>query len=86
MARVARVCLPRIRQHIIQRGNKREVCFSSDEDHAACLHWFAKEAKKCRMAIHACFLNTNHVHLLATSETRDGLSKMMQAIGRQHVL
>jgi len=28
---------------------------------------------------------TNHVHLLATSKTRDGISKMMQVVGRHYV-
>jgi len=28
---------------------------------------------------------TNYVHLLATPETPDGLSKMMQSLGRQYV-
>jgi len=28
---------------------------------------------------------TNHVHLLAMSETRDGFSKMMQVVGRHYV-
>lgn len=29
MARLPRLCLPHIAQHIIQRGNNRQVCFRS---------------------------------------------------------
>ena len=36
-------------------------------------------------AIHAYVLMTNHVHLLATPETADAISRMMQGIGRLYV-
>jgi len=85
MARPTRVSLPGIPQHIKQRGNNRQISFASDEDCAACVHWLAEASKKYRVAIHAWILMTNHVHLLATSETRDGLSKMMQVVGRRYV-
>ena len=32
MARLPRLCLPGIPQQVIQRGNKRQVCFASNED------------------------------------------------------
>ena len=85
MARLPRVCLPDIPQHIIQRGNNRQLCFASDEDCAAYVYWLAEASKKYRVAIHAWIFMTNHVHLLATSKTRDGLSKMMQVVGRHYV-
>ena len=39
MARLTRICLPGIAQHIIQRGNNRQVCFSSEADFAAYRHF-----------------------------------------------
>ncbi|MCB1850520.1 MAG: transposase [Gammaproteobacteria bacterium] len=85
MARLPRVCLPGIPQHIIQRGNNQQACFTSDKDHAAYAHWLTEASKKYRVAIHAWVFMTNHVHLLATPETQDGLSKMMQIVGRHYV-
>lgn len=35
MARLPRFCLPGVPQHIIQRGNNRQVCFAGTEDFAA---------------------------------------------------
>jgi len=84
MARLPRVCLPDIPQHIIQRGNNRQVCFGSDEDFAAYAHWLEEYAKKFQVAIHAWVFMTNHVHLLLIS-TDDGASLLMQALGRRYV-
>jgi putative transposase len=35
MARLNRMCLVGIPQHIVQRGNNRQVCFNGDEDMTA---------------------------------------------------
>jgi putative transposase len=85
MARLPRICLPGIPQHVIQRGNNRQVCFASEEDFAAYAHWLGECAQKHRIAIHAWVFMTNHVHLLVTPETEMGISKMMQALGRHYV-
>ena len=85
MARLTRFCLPGIPQHVIQRGNNRQVCFASDEDFAAYAHWLAEYARKYRVHIHAWVFMTTHVHLLMTAETADGISKLMQTLGRQYV-
>jgi len=63
MARLPRVDLPDIPQHIIQRGNNHSVCFGSDEDFCAYLHWLKEYSKKYSVDIHAWVLMTNHVHL-----------------------
>jgi putative transposase len=75
MARLPRICLPGIPQHIIQRGNDRQVCFGSEEDFAACAHWLAESYGRYRVAIHARVFMTNHVHLLVTAEQNDGVSR-----------
>jgi REP-associated tyrosine transposase len=85
MARLPRICLPGIPQHIIQRGNNRQVCFASEEDFAAYTHWLKEYSLKYKVAIHAFVLMTNHVHLLATPETEDGISRLMQTLGRHYV-
>ena len=85
MARLPRLCLPGIPQHIIQRGNNRHVCFGGEEDFAAYANWLYEYSQKYHVAIYAWVFMTNHVHLLVTPETRDGVSKMMQTLGRHYV-
>ena len=85
MARLPRLCLPGIPQHIIQRGNNRQVCFGSEVDFAAYAHWLAEYAEKYKVAIHAWVFMTNHVHLLVTPETNDSIPKLMQNLGRYYV-
>ena len=85
MPRRPRLNLASVPLHIIQRGNNRQVCFSCDEDSSAYLRWLAEYAKKFGMDIHAYVLMTNHVHLLATPQRENSLSKTLQAVGRQYV-
>jgi putative transposase len=85
MARLPRFCPSGIAQHIIQRGNNRQVCFASDEDFAAYAHWLKLYSDKFKVDVHAWVFMTNHVHLLVTPSTDDGVSKFMQALGRHYV-
>jgi putative transposase len=85
MARLPRIGTAGIPQHIIQRGNNRQICFVGDRDFAAYAHWLDECARKSGVAIHAWVLMSNHVHLLATPETDKAVSHMMQALGRHYV-
>lgn len=85
MARLARIRSTGIPQHIIQRGNNRQVCFGGADDFAAYAHWLEESSRKYRVAIHAWVFMTNHVHLLVTPETDTGISRMMQTLGRHYV-
>ncbi|MHB8582551.1 MAG: transposase, partial [Gammaproteobacteria bacterium] len=78
MARLPRIGLSDIPQHIIQRGNNRQACFAADADFIAYAHWLDEYARKYRVAIHAWVFMTNHVHLLATPKTNGGVSRLMQ--------
>lgn len=85
MARLNRLCPAGIPQHIIQRGNNRQVCFNGDEDMVAYAGWLKEFSVKFQVDIHAWVFMTNHVHLLATPRIENGISKMMQSLGRQYV-
>ena len=85
MARLPRVCLPGIPLHLIQRGNNRQACFASSEDFAAYASWLQEYAAKYRVGVHAWVFMTNHVHLLVTPSTTEGVSKMMQSLGQRYV-
>lgn len=84
MARLPRISLPGIPQHIIQRGTNCQICFASDEDTAAYALWLEAAANKYQVAIHAWVFMNNHVHLLATPQTPNGISRMMQTPGRHY--
>ncbi len=85
MARLARFCPVDIPQHIIQRGNNRQVCFNSREDLAAYAYWLKEFSVKYHVEIHAWVFMTNHVHLLVTPRVQSAVSKLMQSLGRQYV-
>ncbi len=85
MARLPRLDLPGIPQHLVQRGNDRQPCFADTTDYLR-YRWELREAAlKHGCAVHAYVLMTNHVHLLVTPEAPGGVSRMMQAIGRRYV-
>jgi len=85
MPRLTRVAPIGVAQHVIQRGNNRQLCFGCESDMAAYLNWLKEYAKKYEVGIHAWVLMTNHVHILCTPNQELAVSKMMQSLGRQYV-
>jgi putative transposase len=77
--------LPGQPQHVIQRGNNREAIFRAEADYRFYLKKLHAAAEKHRCEVHAYVLMTNHVHLLVTPHTEDGIGKVMQALGRHYV-
>lgn len=84
MPRQARILLPGVPLHIIQRGHNRQPCFYADADFRAYLNWLRKCAALMDASIHAYVLMTNHVHLLASFAYPEVVSDFMKAIGQQH--
>lgn len=85
MARLPRLVLPGQPHHIIQRGNNRQAIFVDDKDRQHFLDTLRECALTHQVAIHAYVLMDNHVHLLTTPQQVDGLSRMMQSLGRRYV-
>ena len=85
MPRKPRFSPPGLPQHLIQRGNNRQVCFAREEDFTAYLGWLKLFSAKFDVSIHAWVLMTNHVHLLCTPSTANSISLMMQSLGRMYV-
>jgi putative transposase len=85
MPRNLRLCPPDIPQHIVQRGNNRQLCFFANEDFAAYAHWLHEGASRYNVMIHAWVFMTNHVHLLVTPKAPNATAKMMQYLGRFYV-
>jgi putative transposase len=85
MARLPRLAIAHQAHHIIQRGNDRQPIFRDADDRLAFLGWLKEAARQYQVAIHAYVLMDNHIHLLATPADSDGMSRMMQRIGRFYV-
>lgn len=82
MARSARVVVPGLPHHIVQRGNRLQKVFFSDEDKQAYLTFLTESALKHTIEVWAYCLMDNHVHLIVVPENEKNLSK---AIGEVHV-
>lgn len=85
MPRRARLALPGVPLHLIQRGNNRQACFFADEDYRLYLDWLAEYAGKTGVRIHAYVLMTNHVHLLVSTERTEAPGALMKALGQRYV-
>jgi putative transposase len=85
MARLGRYLLADQPLHVIQRGNDRQAIFFHDGDYACYRRLLAEAARHHGCAVHAYVLMTNHVHLLLTPSTAEGLSRLMQWLGVRYV-
>lgn len=85
MARLPRFSIPGQPQHVIQRGNNRDLIFVKDEDYHFYLAKLKDACQKFQCDIHAYVLMTNHVHLLMTPHSENAISNVMQSIGRYYV-
>ena len=85
MPRKPRFFLPGVPVHIVQRGHSREPVFFENSDYSAYLEWLSEAAIRYDCDIHAYVLMTNHVHILATPKDKQGISRMMQYMGRRYV-
>jgi len=85
MPRRARLSLPGIPWHIIQRGNNRSACFYTDDDYHLYLDTLKEQADKYGCRVHAYVLMTNHVHLLITPERKESAALLMKHLGQRYV-
>jgi putative transposase len=85
MARRLRTLFAGIPTHVVQRGNDRKPCFFADHDR----HYYLEQLEACSQAfgcaVHAYVLMDNHVHLLVTPSTPDGVSLLMKHLGQRYV-
>jgi putative transposase len=85
MARLPRLTVPGYPHHIVQRGNNRQPIVHDDEDLERLRAGIREQAAAARVAVHAYVLMSNHLHLLVTPVTAEGVPQMMQALGRGYV-
>jgi putative transposase len=85
VARRTRLIIAGQPHHVVQRGHNRGIVFFADDDYLYYKECLKNAAEKYGCTIHAYCLMTNHVHLLVTPVTKEGLSRMMQMLGRLYV-
>ncbi len=85
MARLPRYFVKGVPLHIILRGNNRESIFGDDEDRGFFKASLLDAATRYGLAIHAYVFMPNHIHLLASPQTPESISKAMQSVGRRYV-
>ncbi|MGO1793145.1 MAG: transposase [Oceanisphaera sp.] len=85
MPRRLRCYLPGVPSHVVQRGNNRQDCFFSNDDRGFYMKTLGQALKRYNVKLHAYVLMTNHTHLLMTPSCEEGISHVMQALGRSYV-
>lgn len=84
MARMARVVVPGIPHHVVQRGNRRQPVFFKDQDYRFYLHLLKKETQNANVEILAYCLMPNHVHMVLVPSAQDGLRIALAETHRQY--
>ena len=81
MPRRARMYLPGLPYHLVQRGNNREPCFIEPENYRFYLELWKSISPVYGVAVHAYCLMTNHIHFLVTPEKETSVSNTMKVVG-----
>lgn len=85
MPRKSRMYIPGVPAHVVQRGNNRGPCFFAETDYRFYLSALMDALERYDVELHAYVLMTNHVHLLMTPQSAEGISRVMQHVGRHYV-
>ena len=75
MPRLARIVIPNIPHHVVQRGNRRQTTFFSEHDKAAYLDILKKHLVLNDVQLWAYCLMTNHVHLIVMPAAQESLAR-----------
>ena len=85
MPRPGHLDIPDIRQHITQRGNNRQTRFYAGDGYRLYLELLDAACRLHDCSLHAYCLTSNHAHLPMTPTTPEGVSRVMQDLGREYV-
>jgi putative transposase len=85
MPRIARLVVPDVAVHVIQRGHDRSPCFFRPADYRTYLRYLRVFAARYGCSIHAYCLMTNHVHLLLTPDSIRSCGLLMKNLGQCYV-
>lgn len=80
MPRHARLIVPGLPVHVVQRGVNRSACFFDDRDRDFYLLHLARLLGEAGCSLHAFCLMTNHVHLLLTPDREDSCERLFRRL------
>ena len=69
--------MPGLPHHVTQRGNRRERVFFGDDDYRLYRDLLREACDKAGVSVWAYCLMPNHVHLILTPTTADGLARAL---------
>ncbi|MCB9709394.1 MAG: transposase [Myxococcales bacterium] len=75
---------PGVPNHVVLRGNNRRNLFSYSNDRQQFLRLLIRYSKLHACAFHNIALLTNHVHLVVTPQTVEGLSSCIKSISQSY--
>jgi putative transposase len=84
MSRIARVVVPGIPHHIMQRGNRRQLVFFSDDDRKTYLEYLRIYAKPAGIRFWGYCLMDNHVHIIAIPDREESLARGFSEAHRRY--
>lgn len=84
MPRIARIILPNVPHHVVQRGNRNQRVFFSDEDKQHYLKILGFNCSREKVKIWCYCLMDNHVHLIVVPEDTEGLVKALSETHRRY--
>ncbi len=80
MPRATRLVLPDVPHHVVQRGNRQQPVFFSDEDRRAYLALLAAACQRHDVRCLAWSLMDNQVHLILVPSSADGLRAALASV------
>jgi putative transposase len=81
MPRQARLIIPEMPHHVIQRGNRNQRVFFSDQDKRDYLYLLKEQGREHGLKFWAYCLMDNHVHFIIVPPSKEALQK---ALGYVH--
>jgi putative transposase len=81
MPRIARVVVPGIPHHVVQRGNRSQKSFFSDADRSLYLRLLKRHGERAGLSFLAYCLMENHVHLIAVPKN---MKSLWRGLGEAH--
>jgi putative transposase len=80
MARPARLVIPEVSHHVVQRGNRKQALFFDDDDRRAYLELLGAACARHKTRCLAWCLMDNHVHLILVPAGEDGLRAPLASV------
>ena len=85
MARLPRLIIPQQAHYVLLGGNAAGAFFKERADYEQMFNFIYEHSVREEVLIHAYTLLDSQLHLMLTPKSQEGLSKMMQGLGRSYV-